>query len=130
LVLLPCKDTIEELFWTESSISFVQPSDGAATADRKMFRMSFKANFFVTLFCAAVPYAFSLFLSSLGDSLTVVGSTTNPITGFIIPILFYWKLYPDKGLFSREKLPSLITGVIIIAISVIDLLHFFLFKEN
>lgn len=93
-----------------------------------MFRMSFKANFFVTLFCVTVPFVLALFLSSLGDALTVVGSTTNPLTGFIIPILFYWKKFPDKSIFSREKLPSFITGLIIVLISIIDLLHFFVFK--
>ena len=92
--------------------------------------MSPKANFFITFICVLIPYLLSLFLSSLGDALTVVGSTTNPITGFIIPILFYWKIYPDKSIFSREKLPSLLTGIVIVAISIIDLLHFFLFKKG
>ena len=130
LILLPCKDTIEELFWTESNISFLYNSEGTNPVNRKMDRMSFKANFFITLFCLAVPYVFSLFLSSLGDSDTLVGSTTSPTTGFIIPIIFYWKLFPNKTIFSREKLPSFITGMIILAISIINLLNFFLFKEK
>ena len=92
--------------------------------------MSMKANFYITLLCVTLPYLMSLFLSSLGDALTIVGSTTNPITGFIIPILFYWKVYPDKSVLSREKLPSLLTGIVIIIISIIDLLHFFLYKEG
>lgn len=130
LIALPCKDTIEELFWKESTISFVYNEGEKKVKDKKMYRMSNKANFFVTLFCVTVPFAFSLFLSSLGDALTVVGSTTNPLTGFIIPILFYWKVFPDKSIFSREKLPSFITGVIIVIISIIDLAHFFFFKET
>ena len=130
LIALPCKDTIEELFWKESTISFVYNEGEKKVKDKKMYRMSNKANFFVTLFCVTVPFVFSLFLSSLGDSLTVVGSTTNPLTGFIIPILFYWKVFPDKSVFSREKLPSLITGVIIVIISLIDLAHFFFFRET
>jgi amino acid permease len=95
-----------------------------------MYRMSNKANFFVTLFCVTVPFALSLLLSSLGDALTVIGSTTNPLTGFIIPILFYWKVFPDKSVFSREKLLSFIAAVIIVIISIIGLLNFFLFKEK
>jgi amino acid permease len=108
----------------------MQPADGANPENKNIYRMSLKANFFVTLFCVTVPYVLSLFLSSLGDSLALIGSTTNPTSGFIIPILFYWKLFPDKSIFSREKLPSFITGVIIVAVSIINLLNFFLFKEN
>jgi len=88
--------------------------------------MSAKANFFVTFLCALAPYMLAFFLSSLGDALTVVGSTTNPVIGFIIPIMFYWKVYPDKPLWSREKLPSVIIAVLVIVTSVIDLLNFFL----
>jgi amino acid permease len=126
---LPCKDTVEELFWRKDSLSIIQNNEQEVNKG-PTFRMSPKANFFITFICVLIPYLLSLFLSSLGDALTVVGSTTNPITGFIIPILFYWKIYPDKSIFSREKLPSLLTGIVIVAISIIDLLHFFLFKKG
>lgn len=91
--------------------------------------MSAKANFFVTFLCTLAPYTLAFFLQSLGDALTVVGSTTNPVIGFIIPIMFYWKVYPDKSLWSREKLPSVIVAVLVIVTSVIDLLNFFLSDE-
>ena len=128
LVLLPCKDTIEELFWKHTSISFVQgdESPDLKREHRGPHRMSAKANFFVTFLCALAPYTLAFFLTSLGDALTVVGSTTNPVIGFIIPIMFYWKVYPDKPLWSKEKLPSLIIVILVILTSIIDLLNFFL----
>ena len=92
--------------------------------------MSAKANFFITFLCALAPYMLAFFLTSLGDALTVVGSTTNPIIGFIIPIMFYWKVYPDKSLLSKEKLPSLIIAILVVITSVIDLLNFFVFKKD
>lgn len=87
--------------------------------------MSAKANFFVTFLCALASYTLAFFLSSLGDALTVVGSTITPIIGYIIPIIFYWKVYPEKPLWSKEKLPSVITAILVIITSVIDLLNFF-----
>lgn len=89
--------------------------------------MSPKANFLVTLALCSASFVLALFLNTLGDALTVVGSTTNPIVGFIIPIMFYWKLTPDVPLLSRKKVFSLIVAVLVIAISIIDLLNFFLF---
>jgi amino acid permease len=92
--------------------------------------MSFKANALITLALVTAAYLLAFFLSSLGDALTVVGSTTNPIVGFIIPIMFYWKVHPDKSVWSKEKLGSLITGVLIVIISIIDLVNFYLYKDD
>jgi hypothetical protein len=32
----------------------------------------------------------ALFIPDIGSSMTLVGSTINPIVGFVLPIIFYW----------------------------------------
>lgn len=93
-------------------------------------KMSKLANVFVTLALVTISYGLAFFLSSLGDALTIVGSTTNPIIGFIIPIMFYWKINSDKSIWSKEKFVSLVVGILIIAISLLDLANFFLYKDE
>lgn len=91
--------------------------------------MSNLANVFVTLALVTIPYGLAFFLSSIGDAITIVGSTTNPIIGYIIPIMFYWKIIPDKSIWSKEKFVSLVVAILIIAVSVLDLANFFLYKD-
>lgn len=126
LCVLPCKEAIEEMFWKKTSIlrdEYDKNQMGEET-------MSPTANVFVTLALCTCSFLLALFLNTLGDALTIVGSTTNPVVGFIIPIMFYWKLTPDVPIFSRKKIVSLIVAVLVVAISIIDLLNFFLYKED
>ena len=92
--------------------------------------MSTKLNFAVTFCLVAFCYLVSISFSSLGDALTIVGSTIMPTTGFIVPITFYLKVHPNKGICSKEKLLPIIVGVIIVVVSVINILNFYLYKEN
>lgn len=91
--------------------------------------MSNLANVCVTLALVTVPYGLAFFLSSIGDAITIVGSTTNPIIGYIIPIMFYWKIHPDKSIWSKEKFVPLVVAILIFAVSVLDLANFFLYKD-
>ncbi|TNV72093.1 hypothetical protein FGO68_gene7968 [Halteria grandinella] len=129
LCVLPCKEAVEEMFWKKTSI-LIDANDVDAKRPWGDERMSPRANFFVTLALCTASFILSLFLNTLGDALTIVGSTTNPVVGFIFPIMFYWKLTPDIPILSRQKIFSLIVAVLVIAISVIDLLNFFLYKED
>ena len=36
-------------------------------------------------------YILAIFIPGTGDAMTIVGATTNPAVGFIMPIVFYWK---------------------------------------
>jgi len=60
--------------------------------------------------------------------MTLVGSTTNPAVGFILPIIFYWKsIENDKvPLCSCKKMTALTVALFIIAISVLSLVNFFM----
>ena len=127
LCVLPCKEAIEELFWKKTSVLIVD-TNGRKTwgANEKMSPV---ANALVTLALCSAAFALALFLDTLGDALTIVGSTTNPIVGFIIPIMFYWRLNPEQPLLSRGKIVSLTVAILVVAISIVDLLNFFLYKE-
>ena len=113
LTLLPCKDTIEQLW-------------GGKTR-----KMSGLANFFVTLGLITVAYSLSILLTSIGDALTIVGSTITPTIGFLIPIVFYLKVHDDKPIFwSKKKLVPIIVGVIVVVISIINLANFYINKQD
>lgn len=76
LCVLPQKDTIEELFFKERG-------------------MSTKTNAFVTVLLVALCFGLSLLIQTIGDAMTLVGSSINPLIGFILPVLFSWPLMKD-----------------------------------
>jgi len=43
----------------------------------------------------------AIVIPNIGDAITIVGATTNPIIGFSIPIIFYLKMSDDK--FNAEQ---------------------------
>ena len=73
--MLPAKDTVEEI---------------VANGNRNR-RLSKKENLVCTLSLITVSYLLSIVIPSISDAMTLVGSTTNPAVGFILPIIFYWK---------------------------------------
>jgi hypothetical protein len=44
--------------------------------------------------------------------------------GFIIPVIFYWKVRDDLPVYSKEKIVSLLSAVIIIVVSIMSLGQF------
>jgi amino acid permease len=127
LCVLPCKEAIEEMFWKKTSILIVDNKGQKTWGSNE--KMSLLANTLVTLGLCTSAFALALFLDTLGDALTIVGSTTNPIVGFIIPIMFYWRINPEQPLLSRGKIVSLTVAILVVAISIVDLLNFFLYKD-
>jgi len=71
LCVLPSKDTIEELFYKETG-------------------MSMKINVIFTFVLVTVNCFLASFIPNFGDAMTIVGSTINPVIGFIMPVIFYW----------------------------------------
>ena len=71
LCVLPSKDTIEELFYKEIG-------------------MSKKINVIFTFVLVTVNCFLASFIPNIGDAMTIVGSTINPVIGFIMPVIFYW----------------------------------------
>ena len=110
LCVLPAKDTVEEIY---------------SKGDQNV-RLSSKQNLFVTLGIVTSCYLLAIAVPNIGDAMTLVGSTTNPAVGFILPILFYWKTLKNTSIFSCEKMVALIVAIVIIAVSCMSLVNFFI----
>lgn len=82
LCVLPAKDTVEEIYL-----------QGKRSLNKK-------ENLIVTLLIVTVCYLLALFIPNIGAAMTIVGSTTNPAVGFILPIVFYFKTIPNMPLAS------------------------------
>lgn len=92
--------------------------------------MSGKANFLVTFCLVTTSYLLSISLSSIGDALTIVGSTITPTVGYIVPAVFYLRVHPSKPLLSREKALPLLVIVMTVVVSAINLTNFFINKKD
>ena len=111
LVVLPAKDTVEEI------VAKGNPNR----------RLSKKENLITTLLLIVVCYLLSIVIPSISAAMTLVGSTTNPAVGFILPIIFYWKsIEPDNvPICSLAKITALSVATFIILISMLSLYNFF-----
>jgi amino acid permease len=105
LCVLPAKDTVEELLFKQ---------DG----------MNTKVNALVTLALVSVCFLMSIMISKIGDAITLAGATINPVIGFIIPVVFHWKVHQEKPLLSWEKGLSLAAAIVIILVSLMSLGQF------
>ena len=92
--------------------------------------MSNKANFFVTFCIVSFCLVLAITIKSIGDALTIVGSTITPLVAYIFPVAFYLKLHPDKGICSKEKVLPLLIAILIIVVSLINLANFLINKKN
>mmetsp|Transcript_105271 Transcript_105271/g.145620 ORF Transcript_105271/g.145620 Transcript_105271/m.145620 type:complete len:351 (-) Transcript_105271:123-1175(-) len=72
IVVLPAKDTVEEIFFRGTSMTSNQ-------------------NILVTFLLILICYSMGLFIPNISAAMTLVGATTNPAVGFILPIVYYWK---------------------------------------
>ena len=111
LVVLPAKDTVEEM------VANGNPNR----------RLSHKENLLVTLGLVASCYVLASVIPSISDAMTLVGSTTNPAVGFILPIIFYWKSIEKDNvpLCSGTKILALSVAIFICLISMLSLYNWF-----
>jgi hypothetical protein len=68
----------------------------------------------------------SIFIKDIGSAMTLVGSSINPIVGFILPVIFYWKTIKNKSIYSFDKIQCIICTVIIIIASLLSLINYFM----
>lgn len=108
LCVLPSKDTVEELFYKENP-------DG----------MTKIQNLAVTFLLVTVNLVLALFIGTIGDAMTLVGSTINPIIGFILPCVFYWPFIKKEAGHTKDKVMMFVTVIIIVVASVLSLVQFF-----
>ena len=108
LCVLPSKDTVEELFYKEQR-------DG----------MTKGQNLMVTFVLIVINCTLALFIPNIGAAMTLVGSSINPVIGFILPVVFYWKLLEGKPWYNIEKIKGVLNIVVIVVVSVMSLIKFF-----
>ena len=106
LCVLPSKDTIEELLYKE---------DG----------MSKKMNFVWTLVLILINMGLAIAIPNIGDAMTLVGSTINPIIGFILPVIFYWPQIKDQPWYSSEKMKAYLNCAVIGIASILSFVNYF-----
>ena len=111
LCLLPCKDTVEELFLGQTR------------------RMTGKENFVCTLGLVTLSCAASIVIPNIGDVMTVVGATTNPLVGFSLPIVFYLKT-DNSPTWSYKRIFAHFVNVVVILVGILSLTSFIIKKTQ
>ena len=84
LCVLPAKDTVEELFY-------------------KAKGMNTKQNLLVSFLVVSTAVIPALLVSGVGQAMALVGASINPVIGFILPVVFYWKTVEKLPIMSTEK---------------------------
>ena len=103
LTILPCKDTIEELF--------LPPEQ----------KLNTKQNALATFVIVLISFGLSLAIPNIGDAKTILGATPNSGIGFILPIIFYLKLERKAPTWSNKKVAAYIIFGFICISSVIEI---------
>lgn len=79
----------------------------------------------VTFILVTFCYALAVFIPNIGDAMTIVGSTTNPALGFIVPMVFYWRVIKKDSCLGWRKVRLILTGLFIVAVSQLSIINFF-----
>jgi amino acid permease len=103
LTILPCKDTIEELF--------LQPEQ----------KLSGKQNALATFVIVLISFGLSLAIPNIGDAMTILGATTNSGIGFLLPIIYYLKLERKAPRWSNKKVAAYIVFAFICISSCVEI---------
>jgi len=106
--VLPTKDSLEDVFGIKA--------DGR--------KLSQSQNLLATLFTLVFSLGVSIFVTSFGTIMTVLGATTNSAIGFLLPIAFYLKCEKKEPTFSNKKCCAYVLFVFICCASVIELTTF------
>jgi amino acid permease len=111
--VLPAKDSFEELI-TKGKRSFSQ-----------------KENVLVTFCIVTFAWGVALLVPSIGDAMTILGATTNSWIGFVLPVVFYFKVLEKKG--RKRGLTNMVLGsyfiVAFIMVSSVITLYSFIHKK-
>ena len=60
-------------------------------------------------------------IPNISDIIVIIGATTNPLVGFLFPILFYLKLYPEISTFKKTVAFLIIVVTVCSSISILVL---------
>jgi len=99
----------------------VLPAKEAVT---EMLPWTWEHNLKVTFGLVSLCYLLAVFIPNIGSAMTIAGSTTNPALGFLVPMIFYWKIIKKEPSFSWKRIRILLTCAFIIAVSFMSLYNF------
>ncbi|CAI2367731.1 unnamed protein product [Moneuplotes crassus] len=77
MALVPAKDTLEHILKGSGE------------------RLSQKENIIVTVIMVVLCYLCAVAVPGITEAITILGCTTNPLSGFLLPIVFYLKIDKD-----------------------------------
>lgn len=83
--------------------------------------MTSRENTLVTFVLILACYLPAVLIPEIGDALTLIGATTNPLVGFIFPIIFYLKLHPELKWWKKVIAYCVILMTIICSIAILAL---------
>ena len=112
LTLLPCKDTVEELFL----------KNGA--------KLNNWQNIVTTFVLVVISFGISILIPNIGDAMTILGATTNTFIGFLMPIIYYLKIERHAPASAPHKVVAYIVFIVVSCCSVIEILTFIYKKVN
>lgn len=79
----------------------------------------------VTFVLISINCVLALFIPNIGAAMTLVGSSINPVIGFILPVVFYWKILEGKPWYHIEKIKGILNVLVIVVVSILSLVKFF-----
>eukprot|EP00345_Euplotes_harpa_P014465 CAMPEP_0168355826 /NCGR_PEP_ID=MMETSP0213-20121227/24802_1 /TAXON_ID=151035 /ORGANISM="Euplotes harpa, Strain FSP1.4" /LENGTH=236 /DNA_ID=CAMNT_0008368151 /DNA_START=903 /DNA_END=1613 /DNA_ORIENTATION=- len=113
ICLLPAKDDFETVVFGEKKMTTCQ-------------------NLIVTVSFSMVCWVLAISIPNISDIISILGCTTNPLSGFIFPIVFFLKIYKDEENKSKRLYTEIvlcwITLVFIILVSLMSFVLFVLGK--
>ena len=94
--VLPPKDTFEALFFSS-------------------YGMTIKQNLIVTFGMCFACYICAIIIPGIGDVITILGCTTSPLVGFVLPVIFYLKLIEDVSIWKKLTWISIVVLMVVIS---------------
>jgi len=95
LCIYPARFTLMDMFWPEESAT--ADTDAAPTASQRCHTVG------LTLALVLGSLLFAIFVPSISELFTLLGSTTGALVGFILPTAMYLKLGPDTDKQSARR---------------------------
>ena len=109
ICVLPSKDAFEEI---------VYPDKG----------MNKKQNIITTIVMCLICFICAVVIPGIADAITILGCTTNPLIGFLLPIIFYLKIVDNVPMYQKIGLWAIF--IFIIAVSIAGFVMFIIDKIN
>jgi amino acid permease len=90
--------------------------------------MSTTENAVCTFGLVVICCCFAIILPNIGDAMVIVGSTSNPVVGFVLPVA-YWLKVDKSPKYSFKRVFAVFVAVLTCIVSLCSLLFFIKTKQ-